>query len=410
MNAKIAVFQFNGCSKCFHETLLLSIPNTQIILVDTPKSWKPEALDVAIIAGYLLPEDDPILRIIGDKAKQVIAYGSCTVTGGIFGLAYQKGQKITPLKKFIPEVKEIHGCLGEVEELKAAIQGIIPEFTKKQCEICGRKSTCQYLDEVKRQIDLEETADTCFNNLGYMCNGYIARECKEQCVQAGSPCRGCKPLVDRPGLRFLGMFGTLMANIEVASEATGKGGTDKLADEDDDMTKALPDITGNIFRFDLTTSTLPLGKIQSTGTLMGNIMVGRLIEELPALLGMVGGTDAINTTLDAIEAFEEGTGLTISEKVKILREDLRKSGVEYRKAIEAKDPEGYENSCNEIRKIAGNMNLSRLYYGGFRTQIPDEPEFEAYKAQIIKFTEGKFQKGTLAYTINDKGVIIAFSI
>ena len=164
----------------------------------------------------------------------MIAYGSCTVSGGIFGLAYQNGQIISPLSKLIQNVSEIQGCLGKIEELRNLIHDT-PECNPKQlCSVCTRRSTCKYLEKVQRQINPAEDEEKCFNDFGFMCMGYIASECKERCIKSGAPCRGCKPNVDRAGIRMLGMFGTLMGNIEVATEATGKGGTDKLADKPDE--------------------------------------------------------------------------------------------------------------------------------------------------------------------------------
>lgn len=409
MSDKIALFQFHGCTKCFNETIMLP-EKYGITKIEDPKKWSASKLDIAIITGFLQPDDHAIIAKIGANSKKVIAFGSCATTAGIFGLATQKGIEFLPVKKEIPDVVEVHGCLGEHEELLAALEGRYPARKEKLCATCGRKSTCNYLDSVQRQVNLEELEGSCFNNVGYVCSGYIARDCKEQCVKAGAPCRGCNPMVDRPGIRFLGMFGTLMANVEVATEATGKGGTDKLADVDDDVTAALPDITGNFFRFNLATSTLPIGRNPSTGNLFGDILTVRLLEELPSILGMIGGKNSISLALDAIEAYEKGTNMEISEKVKELRSTLRNLEKDYHKAVDAKDKAGYSKVCEQIRKIAGNMNLSRLYFGGFRTAIPDHDDFDAYKSQVIEFQAGDYKQGLVAYTITNKGEITQISI
>ena len=145
----------------------------------------------------------------------------------------------------------VHGCLGEIAELKASLDAQDLAKTLALCKKCSRKSTCSYLDEVERQLDPSEDTESCFNDLGFMCTGYIARECTEMCVDFGAPCRGCKPIIDRPGFRMLGMFGTLMANVEVATEQNKYGATDKLADEDDDVTESVLDVAGKFFRFNL---------------------------------------------------------------------------------------------------------------------------------------------------------------
>ena len=190
MNVK--VFQFNGCNKCFHETILLSKESKMTVdYIKDPKEWKEEKIDVAVISGYLLPDDKTILSKIQKNAGKIIAYGDCTTTGGIFALANQKGANITPITKIIPESIKINSCLGEIEELINAIKDEEGEKLKQLCRVCKRRSTCEYLDQVKRQIDLYENEGACFNDLGFLCNGYIATECKERCIDYGTQCRGC---------------------------------------------------------------------------------------------------------------------------------------------------------------------------------------------------------------------------
>ena len=122
MNVKI--FQFNGCNKCFNESLLLkSDSSLDIELIKNPKEWEAEKVDVAIITGYILPEDREILSTINSNADKIIAYGDCTTTGGIFGLANQKGANIIPITRIIPDCLKVNGCLAEIEELSSLVKG-----------------------------------------------------------------------------------------------------------------------------------------------------------------------------------------------------------------------------------------------------------------------------------------------
>ena len=409
MNVK--VFQFNGCNKCFYETILLKKESDiDIELIRNPKEWKEEKIDIAIITGYILSDDKDILNKIESNANKVIAYGDCITTGGVYGLANQKGHNITPIQKFFPDSIIINGCLAEVEELKLEITGKVKTKLQPLCKVCKRKSTCEYLDEVQRQIDPLEDEETCFNDIGFLCNGYIATECKERCIDYGTQCRGCKPIVKRSGIRMLGMFGTLMGNIEVATEASKYGATDKLADQDDDVTDSLPDIIGNFFRFTLPTSGLPKGRIISRGTLLEDIFIGRLIEELPLITGLLGGSKSISMTLSLIEAYEEGAKIEISEKTKKYREDLRSLEKDLQEAIEDQDPEKYEEITNNIRKIAGNMNLSNLFFGGFKTPINNDENFDDYNSQNFDIIEGSYKNGLVQFSIDSIGVITDIKI
>ncbi|MFX0092765.1 MAG: hypothetical protein ACFFBD_13470 [Candidatus Hodarchaeota archaeon] len=401
----VKVFQFNGCNKCFNETILLKEDSKYSVeLISNPKDWKGEKIDFAIITGYLLPEDKDTLENIKENSNKVIAYGNCTTTGGVFALANQRGFNVLPIKRLIDTSIEINGCLGEIEELLLRIDGSENLELKNLCDVCERKRTCDYLDEVHRQIELSD-GNICFNDLGFLCNGFIAKECKERCINYGTPCRGCKPSVERSGIRMLGMFGTLMGNIEVATEHSEKGATDKLADAEDDVTQSLPDIVGNFFRFTLLTSGLPKGRIPSGGSLLENVFTGRLIEELPLISGLLGGDRWISLTLKIIESYEKANKIEISEETQKIREKLLKLEDNLQNTIKEEDPKKYRQVTEEIRKIAGNMNLSNVFYGGFKSQIDDNDNFEEYKSHIFEVIEGTYKNGSVEFTIDPVGIV-----
>lgn len=401
----VKIFQFNGCNKCFYESILLKENSKDNIqLISDPRGWNEEKMDVAVITGYLLPEDQDILAKIRANSKQIIAFGNCTTIGGIFALANQKGYSVTPLRRIIGDLVEINGCLGEIEELKLAIDGTEALKLKNLCDVCGRKRTCDYLEEVHRQIELGNE-NICFNDLGFLCNGFIAKECKERCIDYNTPCRGCKPSVDRSGIRMLGMFGTLMGNIEVATEHSEKGATDKLADNEDDVTRSLPDIVGNFFRFTLPTSGLPKGRIPSEGTLLENVFTGRLIEELPLISGLLGGDRSISLTIKIIESYEKANEIEVSEETQKIRDNLLQLEKAIQNAIKEEDPKQYRKVTDEIRKLAGNMNLSNIFFGGFKSHIKDNDNFEEYKTQVFDVIEGTYKNGSVEFTIDPIGIV-----
>ena len=401
----VKVFQFNGCNKCFNESLLLKLNSyLKLEYIQDPKTWKEEKIETAVITGYLLPTDKELLSKIKVNANKIIAYGSCTVSGGVYALANQHGHEITPLKDLVDNIIEVEGCLAEIDELKSMIKELELTKPKKLCDLCTRRATCDYLDNVNRQIELEDE-ETCFNDLGFLCSGFVARECKERCINYNTPCRGCKQLVERPGIRMLGMFGTLMGNIEVATEHSVKGATDKLADEDDDVTSSLPDILGNFFRFTFTTSGLPKGRIPSSGTLLEDLFTGRLIEELPLITGLLGGDKSISLTLKIIESYEKANEIEISELTKKYRKDLLDLEEKLHIAINNENAEQYKEITEEIRHVAGNMNLSNVFFGGFKSKINEEDNFEDYKTHIFEVVEGAYKNGSVEYNIDSDGII-----
>jgi len=401
----VKVFQFNGCNKCFNETILLKSDSSYIIrFISNPSNWKEEKTDISVITGYLLPEDKDTLDKIIRNSTKVIAYGDCTTTGGVYALSNQRGHNVTPLRKFHEGVMNVFGCLGEIEELEALIKDKDLPKLYNLCIVCGRKKTCDYLEEVKRQIELDDE-EKCFNDLGFLCNGFIAKECKERCIDYNAPCRGCKPIVDRSGIRMLGMFGTLMGNIEVATEHSEKGATDKLADSDDDVTACLPDIVGNFFRFTLSTSGLPKGRINSSGSLLEDVFTGRLIEELPLITGLLGGDHSISLTLKILETYEQANKIEVSETAKQYRKELLDLETELIEVIASRDPKRYKEVTDKIRKIAGNMNLSNLYYGGFKAKINENDNFEEYKTHVFDVVEGTYKNGSVEFTIDSIGIV-----
>jgi coenzyme F420-reducing hydrogenase gamma subunit len=401
----VKVFQFNGCKKCFNESLLLKEGSIyKVEYVSDPKNWKGEKTDVSVITGYLLPSDKKYLENVKSNSGMIIAYGDCTTIGGVFALANQKGHEVTPLVNLIEDSKSVHGCLGEIEELKVAIKGKEVPQLKPLCQVCSRKATCDYLESINRQIELDDY-ETCFNDLGFLCSGFTATECKEKCIDYNTPCRGCKPSIDRSGIRMMAMFGTLAGNIEIATEHNENGATDKLADEDDDVTRSLPDMVGNFFRFTLPTSGLPKGRIPSSGTLLEDVFIGRLIEEVPLIAGLLGGAKSISFTLKFIETYEKANQIELSAQTKKYREELLSLETELQSAIDSEDASKYKEITDKIRAIAGNMNLSNVFFGGFKSQINESDDFDDYKTHIFEVVEGNYKNGSVEYSIDSEGII-----
>ena len=410
MAVEVKVFQFNGCNKCFNESILLKLDSEDNVeYIDDPKGWKATKTDIAVITGYLLPEDGKTLEKIAKKSGKVIGYGDCATYGGVYALANQNGHKIAPLKEYISDSAYVNGCLGEIMALNEEIKGNPPLKLKGLCTTCKRKSTCDYMEAVHRQIEIEES-DVCFNDLGYQCNGFVAQECKERCIDFNALCRGCKPMVNRSGIRFLGMFGTLMGNIEVATEHSVKGATDKLADEEDDITRSLPDVLGNFFRFTLPTSGLPQGRLPSSGSVLEDVFNGRLIEELPLISGLLCGKRFISLTLMIIEAYEIANKIEISALTKKIRKNLKKYEQDLGKALDSNDAQGYKEITEKIRSIAGNMNLSNVFFGGFRSKIKEYDNFEEYKAHPFDVVESAYSHGAVDYKVDSNGVVSEFKV
>ncbi|MHA1775433.1 MAG: hypothetical protein ACTSWC_01595 [Promethearchaeota archaeon] len=419
---KIGIFQLNGCTKCRNELINL-IGNSELLIrnvkdyeedTDVKLIWctdqenLPTSVDIAIFSGYATSDNLHCLKEIRKIANQLYAFGSCATDGGIFGLAYQKGVEILPVSKIISVDHEIKGCLASGEHLLALLKDFSPYSIEKLCDKCQRESTCSFLEEIVHQVDLQELDEKqCFNDVGYTCSGYIANNCQERCIDFGTPCRGCNPFLEDASIRMLGMMGTLMGQMEVATEASTKGATDKLSDVEDEISEAYSDIVGTFFRFTLANAPIPPGKIPSTGNIMADIMVGRPIQELPLITGMMGGKNFISLTIDILDAYEQGLKLEMDDELKLIRNQLLELEEKYQLASEEMDPKLYAEATGNIRKLAGNMNLSNLYFGGMKTKLESYRNFEHFQAHPVPIQEGTYTSSSknVTFTLDSRGII-----
>jgi hypothetical protein len=109
--------------------------------------------------------------------------------------------------------------------------------------------------------------------------------------------------------------------------------------------------------------------------------------------------------LKFIEPYEKVNNIDISEQTKKYREELLQLENELQDAIEKEDATKYKEVTDKIRAIAGNMNFSNVFYGGFKSQINDDDNFDDYKTHIFEVVEGTYKNGTVEYSIDSEGII-----
>ncbi|MHA1459787.1 MAG: hypothetical protein ACTSQR_09025, partial [Promethearchaeota archaeon] len=108
--------------------------------------------------------------------------------------------------------------------------------------------------------------------------------------------------------------------------------------------------------------------------------------------------------------YEKANQIEVSGHVKKLRTELLKLEDDLQKAIEKEDATKYKEITEEIRKIAGNMNLSNLFFGGFKTKIADNDNFDEYKTHIFEVVEGAYKNGSVEYKIDSDGILTEIKI
>jgi F420-non-reducing hydrogenase small subunit len=185
----------------------------------------PRECDVALVEGCVRNEENiGLLKEVREKAKTVVALGTCSSFGGIPGLgsafasrelieeAYSPSflpegipaleARVSPIDQFIHVDAYLPGCppplriLGEA--LKAIIKGETPErHDLPICAECPRGAETS-VGILKRTLtDIPKSAD-CLLSQGYVCLGSVSRGgCGAPCPAVGVPCLGCRGPIDR---------------------------------------------------------------------------------------------------------------------------------------------------------------------------------------------------------------------
>jgi len=130
-----------------------------------------------------------------------------------------------------------------------------------------------------------------------------------------------------------------------------------------------------------------------------------LIEEVPLISGLLGGAKSISLMLKFIEPYEKANQIEVSAQTKKYREELLSLEKDLQNAIDKEDASAYKEITDKIRSIAGNMNLSNVFFGGFKSKINDDENFDEYKTHIFEVVEGTYKNGSVEYNIDSEGVI-----
>lgn len=203
-------------------------------------------IDVCFFNGAIRnSENEHIAKLLRQKSKLLVAFGSCAHEGGIPGLANlydpesilkrvydtspslddSRGTRPCPssevpegeiiLPTFYDRVKTLAqtvevdyympGCPPVVDQVgnvfQALLEGKLPEQGavigadgKTNCDVCTREKgrTGARVKEFKRPHEVELDPETCFLAQGLICCGPATRSgCGLPCIEGNMPCRGC---------------------------------------------------------------------------------------------------------------------------------------------------------------------------------------------------------------------------
>jgi len=220
---KFAVLQLSGCAGC--EVSLLNadewVNRYQLVYMPLVVSAHdvPE-VDILLVSGGVRTDEDLYkLRKAVKKAKQVVAVGTCAISGGVANLgdrdevralflAREQGAGVArpyhvprllpkshPVDAMVDVDLYLPGCPPTPELFMAVLSDPTAyQASKTVCGECGRKKlrdmrpTHLFGFQQGRVLP-----DICLINQGYLCVGSSTRGgCRAPCTRAGHPCVGCR--------------------------------------------------------------------------------------------------------------------------------------------------------------------------------------------------------------------------
>jgi F420-non-reducing hydrogenase small subunit len=240
------------------------------VAVDTKypdvENFPDKFMDVCFFNGSVRnSEQEHLAKLLRQKSKVLIAFGSCAHHGCIPGLAnlhnrdkiFARAYKETPsttnsdnkvplthLKTkegelTLPEFYDLVSPLNQVVEVDYYIPGCPPPVpiildaitaiaqnklpekgsvlapTKALCEECERNTNqSKKMPDIKRTYEIIADPKVCFLEQGIICMGPATRMgCKTRCINANWPCTGCLgpiPEVIDQGAKMIGAIGSIL--------------------------------------------------------------------------------------------------------------------------------------------------------------------------------------------------------
>jgi len=311
---KLAVYWGAACGGCcvsvldIHEKLFAVVEAADLVFwpialdikYKDVEAMQDGFIDITLFNGAIRnSENEHLARLLRQKSKILIAYGSCAHLGGIPGLAnfynkelifervYNESESTQNPGKVMPltdqHVEGLHlrlpefyndvftlsdivpvdyfmpGCPPQserlVEVLEAVFSGaelppkgsVIGANEKSQCEECERKkSDNKKIKKIFRSYEIEDDHETCFLEQGVICLGPATRSgCGARCIKGNAPCRGCygppADVID-PGAKMMSAIATMIDSDD--------------PDEIEEIIKGFPDPAGTFYRFSLPASIL----------------------------------------------------------------------------------------------------------------------------------------------------------
>jgi F420-non-reducing hydrogenase small subunit len=214
---QFAVLQLSGCAGCEVSLLNSSAWLDRYRLVYMPlviSAYDVPSVDTLLVSGGIRTDEDLYnLRRAARHAGEVIAVGTCAISGGVASLGNrdevretflaQAGRRhvprllprCSPIDSAIEVDRYLPGC-PPTPELFMATLFDLPDFKPSRivCQECGRRKLKDMRPSHFTGFQSGEVLpDICLINQGYPCVGSSTRGgCGAPCPRAGHPCVGCR--------------------------------------------------------------------------------------------------------------------------------------------------------------------------------------------------------------------------
>jgi len=246
------------------------------------EAMEDKSIDVCLFNGAIRNSDqEKVAKLLREKSKTVVAFGSCACFGGIPGLAnftnreeifkssYQETPSTNNPENTLPQTSHnapegeltlpefyntvstladvikveylLPGCAPPKELIMTAVNAIVKgELPPVGSTIAGVKTLCDECDREKGERKIKEfirpdkikpDPKKCFLDQGILCLGPVTRSgCGQRCINANMPCRGCfgpSDYVHDMGAKILGGITSI---IDSNDEEEIKKLTDQIVD------------------------------------------------------------------------------------------------------------------------------------------------------------------------------------
>ena len=211
------MLQLSGCAGCEVSLLNASEWSEQFDLVYMPlvvSAYDVPRVDVLLISGGVRSDEDLYnLKRAVKCAKQVVAVGTCAISGGVANLGDRDEvrelflsqterrdlprllPKSQPVDAFVDVDLYLPGCPPTPELFMGALLDPAGfSASKIVCQECGRKKVKDMRPKHLTGFQAGEVdPEICLINQGYLCVGSSVRGgCRALCTRPGHPCVGCR--------------------------------------------------------------------------------------------------------------------------------------------------------------------------------------------------------------------------